>query len=68
MFATPKCPKEFVREVELAMKVRLREVNFPVINNVIDFHCVARVVILYLLQMDNKNVRTFKVFYLPADA
>ena len=45
MSATLNCLKEIVRKVELAIKVRLREMNFPVINIAIDLHCVARVTI-----------------------
>jgi hypothetical protein len=45
MSATLNCLKAIVRKVELAIKVRLREMNFPVINIAIDLHCVARVTI-----------------------
>jgi len=45
MSATLNCPKEIVREVELAIKFRLREVDITVINIDIDLHYVARVTI-----------------------
>jgi hypothetical protein len=68
MSATSNCPKEVAREVELAKKVLLREVNLPVIYIIIDFHCVGRVVILSLTTGQKERQNICCVFCFTSDA